>query len=436
MSFISTRNTDEPRSFTDAIFNGLAPDGGLYQFQEIPELSSFFASLDSSISFNELSIELTTRLLEPEINRRTAEDIIDGAFSFGPVLRQIDETIFMLELFHGPSCAFKDFGAMFLGSAMDRLLDDRNRRAIILTATSGDTGSAVAQAFHNKESIDVVILYPSNRVSLLQEKQLTTLGGNITALEIDGSFDDCQRMTKAAFTNPKLGNLPLSSANSINLGRLIPQSFYYIWAWTQMRGKGDFAFVVPSGNFGNITAGLYAQSWGLPVKHFIAATNANDVIPSYLQTGNYLPRPSIPTLSNAMDVGDPSNYERLDYLYRSDVEIFRDHVEAWAVDDKTTKSIMKRVYREHRYLCCPHTAVGYRAAELYREKHPGIDTIILSTAHPGKFVQAVKDAVGEEPQLPEALSSLACKDKNSIVMGNKDEDLESFLLEKYSSGHL
>ncbi len=435
MNFISTRDTGKPGSFTDAIFHGLAPDGGLYQFQEIPELSSFFASLSSSISFNELSTELTTRLLEPEINRSMAEDIIDGAFSFSPVLKQIDETVFMLELFHGPSYAFKDFGAMFLGSAMDRLLDGQNRRAIILTATSGDTGSAVAQAFYNKESIDVVILYPSNRVSLLQEKQLTTLGGNIIALEIDGSFDDCQRMTKAAFTNPSLRNLPLSSANSINLGRLIPQSFYYIWAWTQMRDKGDFAFVVPSGNFGNITAGLYAQSWGLPVKHFIAATNANDVIPSYLQTGNYLPRPSIPTLSNAMDVGDPSNYERLDFLYHSDVDVFRDHVEAWAVDDKTTKNIMNRVYKEHRYLCCPHTAVGYRAAELYSEKHPGIDTVILSTAHPGKFVQVVKDAVGEEPQLPEALSSLACKEKNSIVMGNKDEDLERFLLEKYSSGH-
>ena len=240
---------------------------------------------------NALSASLTQRLLEPEISKESAESIIADAFSFEPALRQIDEDTTVLELFHGPSCAFKDFGASFLAAAMNRLLAGRDERAIIVTATSGDTGSAVAQAFHGKKNIDVVILYPSGRVSPLQEKQLTTLGDNVAALEVMGSFDDCQHMAKAAFTNPCLSALPLSSANSINIGRLIPQSFYYVWAWAQLKDNGVFTFVVPSGNFGNITAGLYARAWGMPGARFAAATNANRVIPEYLQTELTAPVP-------------------------------------------------------------------------------------------------------------------------------------------------
>ena len=444
MKFVSTRNHNNPVSFTEAMFRGLAPDGGLYRPDSTPDLSGFFASLADDVPFNELAAGLTSALLGPEISREIIENIIRDAFDFSPELREVSKGMYVLELFHGPSCAFKDFGASFLASSMNHLLSEssvknsgsgKNGRAIIVTATSGDTGSAVARAFHGRNRIDVIILYPSGRVSPLQEKQLTTLGGNVTALEVDGSFDDCQRMAKAAFTDPALSNLPLSSANSINPGRLIPQSFYYVWAWTRMRSravKGNFAFIVPSGNFGNITAGLYAKSWGLPVNHYVAATNANDVVPEYLKTGLYTPRPSQATCSNAMDVGDPSNFERLDDLYENSVDIFRNHIEAFTVDDKTTLNTIARVEKEHAYLCCPHTAVGWRGAELYREKNPEIPAVILSTAHPGKFVEIVEEATGRPPELPFALKELAGREKKAYPVGNRDTDLREWLLKRFS----
>lgn len=431
MKFTSTRKSTETVSFTEAMFRGLAPDGGLYHPVETPDLENFFTSLKDETPFNELAAGLTTALLGPEISPDVAGDIITSAFDFEPQIVPAADGISVLELFHGPSCAFKDYGASFLASAMDRLLVDRNERAIIVTATSGDTGSAVAQAFHGKDQIDVVILYPSGRVSPLQEKQLTTLGGNITALEVQGNFDDCQRMAKAAFTDPLLTALPLSSANSINLGRLIPQSFYYVWAWTRMRMHGDFAFVVPSGNFGNITAGLYAAAWGMPVDRFIAVTNANDVVPEYLLSGKYNPRPSVATYSNAMDVGAPSNFERLDNLYNQDVDVFRKHVEGLSVSDETTLETIRRVFTEEGYLCCPHTAVGWQGAELYREKHPDIPTMVLSTAHPGKFVEVVEEATGEKPQLPPALSILLEREKSAELLGNRDADLRDWLLRHF-----
>ncbi len=444
MKFVSTRNHSDSVSFTEAMFRGLAPDGGLYRPDSTPDLSAFFASLSDDVPFNELASGLTAALLGPEISRETSENIIRDAFDFTPELREVSGGMYVLELFHGPSCAFKDFGASFLASSMNHLLAekpvsvdsiDKSDRAIIITATSGDTGSAVARAFHGKDRIDVVILYPSGRVSPLQEKQLTTLGGNVTALEVDGSFDDCQRMAKAAFTDPVLSNLPLSSANSINLGRLIPQSFYYVWAWTRMRSiaaDGNFAFIVPSGNFGNITAGLYAKTWGLPVNHYVAVTNANDVVPEYLKTGLYKPRPSQATCSNAMDVGDPSNFERLDDLYENSVDIFRNHIEAFTVDDKTTLNTISRVKKDYDYLCCPHTAVGWRGAELYREKNPDIPAVILSTAHPGKFVEVVEEATGRPPELPFALKELADREKKAYPVGNKDTDLREWLLSRFS----
>lgn len=431
MKFTSTRNTNTAVSFAEALFQGLAPDGGLYQWEKTPNLSAFFASLTKDMTFKALSASLTQRLLGPEIAKESAESIIADAFSFEPALRQIDENTTVLELFHGPSCAFKDFGASFLAAAMNRLLAGRDERAIIVTATSGDTGSAVAQAFHGKKNIDVVILYPSGRVSPLQEKQLTTLGDNVAALEVMGSFDDCQHMAKAAFTNPRLSALPLSSANSINIGRLIPQSFYYVWAWAQLKENGVFTFVVPSGNFGNITAGLYARAWGMPGARFAAATNANRVIPEYLQTGTYSPRASVATLSNAMDVGAPSNYERLNCLYEQNVEIFRQNVESWSVDDTATRETMTQLYRKYGYLACPHTAVGWRVAEIYKQQHPGAHTVVLSTAHPGKFVETVRQATGETPRLPEALAALEDKPKVATIVGNTDNDLENYLVKRF-----
>jgi len=427
MRFVSTRGAGRSVSFTEAMFNSLAPDGGLYCPRSMVNLSDFFLELPEDIEFAQLCSRLTSALLSPEIAFPAAEEIVRKAFVFEPSLHRISEYFQVLELFHGPSCAFKDFGAAFLASAMSQLLAGKQRRVIILTATSGDTGSAVAQAFHGKQHIDVVILYPSGRVSPLQEKQLTTLGGNVTALEVDGSFDDCQRMVKAAFTNPELSSLPLCSANSINLARLIPQSFYYVWAWTRLRSKGDFAFIVPSGNFGNITAGLYAAAWGLPVKHFVAATNVNDTIPQYLETGNYLPRPSITTYSNAMDVGAPSNYERLDYLYNHSIAVFRNHVQAWSVSDEDTIDTIARVEKDFNYLCCPHTAVGWKAAELYREKNPARLAIVLSTAHPGKFMETVKKATGKTPELPSSLSAMMNKKKKAVALSGSDVALSEWL---------
>lgn len=433
MKFVSTRNHKHSVSFTEAMFKGLAPDGGLYRPETIPDLSRFLNTLADDVPFNELAAGLTAELLGPEISPAVATDIIHDAFNFEPVLKEVSDGINVMELFHGPSCAFKDYGASFLASAMNHLLAGRDSRAIIVTATSGDTGSAVAQAFHGKDRIDVVILYPSGRVSPLQEKQLTTLGGNVTALEVDGSFDDCQRMAKAAFTDPSLAGLPLSSANSINLGRLIPQSFYYVWAWTRMRAAGDFAFIVPSGNFGNITAGLYAAAWGLPVNRFVAATNANDVVPQFLKTGSYEPRPSQATCSNAMDVGAPSNFERLDDLYAKSVDIFREHVEALSVSDEVTVETITRVEKDYGYLCCPHTAVGFRAAELYRGENPDIPTVVLSTAHPGKFIEVVEEATGLKPELPEALSRLMDRKKEAFSVGNNDADLRDWLIGRFGN---
>jgi len=431
MKFVSTLSSENPVSFTEAVFTGLAPDGGLYHPEYMPDLSDFFWNLPDGISFNELASDFISTLLSPEIDSLTARKIVQDAFPFNPVLKKLGDSIAILELFHGPSLAFKDFGASFLASAMNHLLEKQGDRSIILTATSGDTGSAVAQAFYRRPRIDVVILYPSGRVSSFQEKQLTTLGGNVFALEVYGEFDDCQRMVKAAFGSPRLKKLPLTSANSINLGRLIPQSFYYIWAWTQMRTKGNFTFVVPSGNFGNLTAGLYAAAWGLPTGFFVAATNANDVFPKFLLTGKYLPRLSIPTYSSAMDVGSPSNYERLVKLFSGSPSAFRRHIRAWSIDDETTLETISRVYQDYGYFCCPHTAVGWKASELLKEQFPDSRVLILSTAHPGKFPDTVKRATGIAPSLPKSSADIIHKKKVAHCIANQDEHLVDWLVQNF-----
>lgn len=431
MKFVSTLSSKRVVSFTEAIFTGLASDGGLYHPANMPDLSGFFWNLPDEISFNELAANFTSVLLNPEINSLTARRIVQDAFYFNPVLSELDDDIAILELFHGPSLAFKDFGASFLASAMNHLLGKKRSRAIILTATSGDTGAAVAQAFHGRTNIDVVILYPSERVSSFQEKQLTTLGENVTALEVYGGFDDCQRMVKSAFKNSRLKKLPLTSANSINIGRLIPQSFYYIWAWNQMKSKGNFTFVVPSGNFGNLTAGLYAEAWGLPTGFFVAATNVNDVVPQYLLTGIYRPISSVATFSSAMDVGSPSNYERLEKLFSNKANIFRQHIKAWAIDDEMTLKTIAEVYRKYGYLCCPHTAVGWKAAEFFKERYPNSRVLILSTAHPGKFIETVKRATGITPNLPNSFAEVLQKEKVSHCISNQDDALVDWLVENF-----
>jgi len=432
MKFVSTRNPEVRVTFEEALFQGLAPDGGLYVPEEDLELQTHFKALGKQSTFHEIAALVTAYLLKGELDAGAVHRIVRNAFPFEPKLVQIDDQLSILELFHGPSCAFKDFGANFLASAMEEFLQHSSRKAVILVATSGDTGSAVATAFHNRKNIDVVILYPSGRVSPLQEKQLTTLGGNITALEVAGSFDDCQRMVKAAFMDPDLSKaFPLTSANSISIGRLIPQSFYYIWAFAQLKDqlKEEFFFCVPSGNFGNLTAGLYAWKWGLPVTGFIAATNANDVVPEYLESGIYAPRPSQLTLSNAMDVGNPSNFERMEALFHKNWSLMRSLVFGDTVTDAETLETIRDVKASHNMFLCPHTAIGYKAARRFldREARDNGHVCVLSTAHPAKFIEVVERATGLTPELPPPLVAASSGEKKAYKIGNTLADLSKIL---------
>lgn len=430
MKFISTRDTNNIVNFSEALFQGLAPDGGLYIPRETKDLSNIINSFTENSSFVEIAAEITHSLLDDTFTKEEAKKIAEKAFTFSPEIIDLKNNISILELFHGKSCAFKDYGASFLAQTMDTLLSQKDKKAVILTATSGDTGSAVAQAFVNKENIDVVILYPSGRVSPLQEKQLTTIGSNIKALEVKGSFDDCQRMVKDAFTDNDLTEkINLSSANSINLGRLIPQSFYYIWACSRL--KDETVFVVPSGNYGNLTAGLYAQSWGLNINQFVAATNSNDVIPQYLKSGLYNPMSSIHTISNAMDVGSPSNYERMANLFNYNVDNFKKKISAYSINDTDTKSIIKNIYENEKYIMCPHTAVGYGAAQLYQKSHPNSKMMVLSTAHPGKFTEVIEEVINIKPELPKELKQLENRKKISTIVENSNEALKEYLLTVY-----
>ncbi|MEJ2663742.1 MAG: threonine synthase [Spirochaetia bacterium] len=447
MRLQSTRHKAAETTFTHALFTGLAPDGGLYHPLEIPDLRSLFASWDKTASFCRIAEQVSHVFLDSEVDAELLSRIIKRAFDFSPALRRVDERISLLELFHGPSFAFKDFGACFLASFMEEILAEENKHAVILVATSGDTGSAVARAFFKKKNIDVVILFPKGRVSYLQEKQLTTLGANVHALEVEGSFDDCQRMVKESFGNSRLrAGINLTSANSINIGRLFPQSFYYIYAYTRLRQEieGDLLFCVPSGNFGNLTAGIYAWCWGLPVSRFIAATNINDVVPEYLEHNVFSPRASMHTLSNAMDVGNPSNFERMQEIFGHDHDAMVRMIHGEVVNDTQTMEQITEFYKQHGLFIDPHTAVGYLAARrvlaaggvpladgrVSAGKPPHI--VCLATAHPAKFRETLKQATGHEPELPEGLAQAMHLPKQSIEIKNDSRELADFLLQKFS----
>jgi threonine synthase len=443
MKFASTRNPGAEVSFLETVFRGLAPDGGLYHPVSVPDVSGVIAGLGGSASTAEIGAALTAAFFAPEISAEAAQRICRRAFTFEPELVPLPGGLRILELFHGPSCAFKDFGASFLAAVMEEFLSREASKALILTATSGDTGSAVARAFHNRANIDVVILYPSGRVSPLQEKQLTTLGGNITALEVKGNFDDCQKMVKEAFVDKELsGRLRLTSANSINLGRLIPQAFYYVYACMRLsdaQRKAGPVFCVPSGNFGNLTAGVLAWQWGLPVRRFIAATNINKVVPEYLESGVYSPRPSVHTLSNAMDVGDPSNFERLQAIFDKNKDRMSGLIEGAFVTDDETRETIRGVHAQTGMFLDPHTALGVCAARRYMTsraaKEAGIEdtpVITLATAHPGKFLEVVEEATGQRPPLPETLARVLDLPKKSIIVENTGAALKAFLREKFT----
>ena len=438
MTFASTRGRSSPVGFRDAVFRGLADDGGLYHPTAAPDLSRLFRDLDPDAPFAETARRVALALFEEELGRESVERIARRAFTFEPALVRAGDGRLVLELFHGPSYAFKDFGASFLAATMEEMLARGGGEAVILVATSGDTGSAVARAFHGRRNTRVVILYPSGRVSPLQERQLTTLGGNVTALEVTGSFDDCQRMAKEAFLDRDLARaFQLTSANSISLGRLIPQAFYYIHAAAALKrirpGAPAPWFCVPSGNFGNLTAGVYAWTWGLPVAGFVAATNANDVVPEYLAGGAFRPRPSVQTLSNAMDVGNPSNFERLLAVFGGSVERMAAMIRGEVVTDAETVATIREVRERYGLLLDPHTAVGWKATErlikdLEKKGEPFFgEVIILATAHPAKFLETMRDATGTEPEIPAGLADAMKATKHSIVVDNTLEDLRRAL---------
>lgn len=402
MRFISTRGS-ESVSLKEAIQSGLAPDGGLYLPVEIARLPPAEISSFRDRDFPEIAAAIGTPFLSSDLRPGEIRELVEDAFDFEVELLELAPEVFCLELFHGPSLAFKDFGARFLSRLIAHFCP---RRRTILVATSGDTGGAVAHGFRGIEGIDVVILFPLGRISALQEKQMTTLGGNIRCFGVEGSFDDCQRLVREAFLDRELGKKhALASANSINIGRLIPQTFYYFYACSRLpRDAGKPFFSVPSGNFGNVTAGLIAKRMGLPAGRFIAATNRNDTVPLYLKTARFQPKASLATLSNAMDVGNPSNLERLRGLYRDDLDRLRNDLTARSFRDSDTKEAMRRVYESSGYVLDPHSAVGYLGLESARESSPGSTGIFLATAHPAKFPEAVEAATGRMPDIPDHLA--------------------------------
>ncbi|MFW6355992.1 MAG: threonine synthase [Spirochaetota bacterium] len=438
MRFYSTRDPNRIVDFREAIFSGLAPDGGLYHPDSEPNLAETILRTPPDKPFAEIAAEIVHQLLPETFDAEAAREVCRRAFTFEPRLVNLTDEILLLELFHGPSCAFKDFGASFLAASMEYLLAGEDHRAVILTATSGDTGSAVARAFHRRPGIDVVILYPSGRVSPLQEQQLTTVGDNVTALEVNGSFDDCQRMVKQAFTDRELSDRThLTSANSINLGRLLPQAFYYIDAFIRIRPRiaSDVVFCVPSGNFGNLTAGVLAWRWGLPASGFIAATNVNDVVPEYLDSGIFRPRPSLKTVANAMDVGDPSNFERMLQIFGADYQDMRAMVGGEAVTDDEILDTMRRYHASHGVFLDPHTASGVCAAERYLDGEGAADAsvITLATAHPAKFGEIVERATGRRPELPDRLAEAMRRPKEATPIEPTIDALRAYLSEHYQA---
>ena len=430
MKFVSVGKKSPPVSFREALFSGIAPDGGLYVPEYLPALPRSFSDHLRDYSLQQFAREVLSSFIG-EIPATDLDQIIGKALSFPIPLVKLEDDLFLLELFHGPTLAFKDVGARFMAETMSYFLAQSHRKVTILVATSGDTGSAVAHGFHNVPNTEVLILYPSGRISRLQEQQMTTLGGNIRAIEVQGTFDDCQRLVKQALTDPEILRVrTLSTANSINLGRLLPQIVYYVWAvaqWQQHHSQEQTApiFAVPSGNFGNLTAGVYAKLMGTPIAGFIAATNVNDVVPRYLQSGTYTPRPSIQTISNAMDVGNPSNLARLQFLFNDDVARFRRDIEAISISEDDTINEIRRTYERTGYILDPHSAVGVAAARtiLHSKQYDKAgtsggqmrhNTIVAATAHPAKFPDVVKRAIGIDIPLPSTLVDALSKPKLSV----------------------
>ena len=429
MKYFSLNHNSKSTLFHDAVKRGLAPDRGLYFPETIPLLpQSFFDRIEK------MSIpEMAYRIIKPYIGNQILKDklmeIVSETLDFDFPIIEITDNIAALELFQGPTLAFKDVGARFMARSLGHLNKGSKEKITVLVATSGDTGGAVANGFLGVEGVNVVILYPKGKVSEIQEKQLTTLGENITALEVDGVFDDCQEMVKSAFLDTALSTVNLTSANSINIARWLPQMFYYFIAYRSLKHKDKrLVFSVPSGNFGNICAGIMGQQMGLPIDHFIASTNVNDAVPRYLETGTYDPKPTIQTISNAMDVGNPSNFVRIQKIFNNDLVKMKKNLSGFRFTDQDTKKAMKEIHQINGYVADPHGAVGYLGLKEYlAHQKEDLYGVFLETAHPVKFLDSVNQTLNLDVEIPQRLKKTLSKNKVSIPIKDYSE-LKAFLL--------
>ncbi|MAU70868.1 MAG: threonine synthase [Pseudozobellia sp.] len=429
MKFYSLNKKAPAVSFKEAVIRGIAPDKGLYfpeSFTPLPD--SFFEQIEE-LSKEEIAFNAIHQFVSEEIPNDELREILKNTLDFDFPVVEIEENVATLELFHGPTMAFKDVGARFMAQCLGYFSKGEKNELTVLVATSGDTGGAVANGFLGVDGVKVVILYPSGKVSDIQERQLTTLGQNITALEVDGTFDDCQKMVKTAFLDDSiLSEMKLTSANSINVARWLPQMFYFLFAYKQAKKQGKpIVFSTPSGNFGNICAGLVAQKLGMPVDHFIAATNVNDTVPQFMVTKEYTPKPSKATISNAMDVGDPSNFIRIRHLFDDNFEKLSDNLSSSSFTDDETRSAMSAIYDKSGYVADPHGAVGYLGLKKHQESHGETYGIFLETAHPVKFLDVVEKTINKKVAIPEQIKKVMDKEKKSIKIKSYDE-LKGFLL--------
>ena len=429
MQFYSLNKKAPKVSFKDAVITGIAPDKGLYFPESITPLSKSFFEEIENLSNQEIAFNVIHQFVSDEIPDEKLKKILANVLDFNFPVVEIEDNVVTLELFHGPTMAFKDVGARFMANCLGYFSKDSKNEVTVLVATSGDTGGAVANGFLGVKGVKVVILYPSGKVSDIQERQLTTLGQNITALEVDGTFDDCQKMVKNAFLDEELlQKMQLTSANSINVARWLPQLFYFLFAYKQSKPQGkEIVFSVPSGNFGNICAGMVAQKLGMPVKHFVAATNVNDTIPEFMKTGKYNPKTSTAKISNAMDVGDPSNFIRIRHLFKDDLAQISQRLSSFSFSDEETREAMKHIYNTSKYIADPHGAVGYLGLKKYQKTQPNTYGIFLETAHPVKFLDVVEEVIPEKLAIPSQIEKVMHKKKKSIHIKTY-ENLKTFLI--------
>jgi len=431
MKYYSTNKQSPEVSLQDAVVKGLAPDKGLYMPEKIKVLPKSFFDNIGNMTFQEIAYTVADAFFGEDVEVGTLKQIIYDTLNFNTPVVHVNDNIYSLELFHGPTLAFKDVGGRFMARLLGYFIKKQGQKDVkVLVATSGDTGSAVANGFLGVDGIHVYVLYPKGKVSQIQECQFTTLGQNITAIEVDGTFDDCQALVKTAFLDKELNKkLNLTSANSINVARFLPQAFYYFHAYAQLAKQGkanNVVFSVPSGNFGNITAGLIAKRMGLPVKRYIAANNSNDIFYEYLQTGEYKPRPSVQTIANAMDVGDPSNFVRVLDLYGHSWERVKSDISGEWYDDEAIRRIVKDTYTQTGYLLDPHGACGYQA--LKDQLQPDETGVFLETAHPAKFLETVEAIIGEKVVIPEKLQEFMKGKKQSVSIDKSFEEFKRLLL--------